>query len=124
MAWNFVRLWQDRSSFKYGEELSRRGPSKTHRSRRGGFGPRRLGPGCDGIDRSAIDAAILDVHLGDEFAFPVADRFYELAIPFILTTGHDRAFIPAEYTGFALCEMPTQLAKIACALWEDDIRSR
>lgn len=94
MAWNFVRLRQDRSSFKYGEELSRRGPSKTHRSWRGGFGPRRLGPGCDGIDRSEIDAAILDVHLGDEFAPPVADRLDELAIPFVLTTGHTGRSFP------------------------------
>ncbi|WP_244530351.1 response regulator [Rhizobium sp. NFR07] len=75
----------------------------------------------DMIEASEIDAAILDVHLGDEFVFPVADRLDELDIPFVFATGYDRAFIPAQYAGFALCEKPTELAKIARALWDDDI---
>ncbi|MBW9091644.1 response regulator [Rhizobium wenxiniae] len=75
------------------------------------------------IEASEIDAAILDIHLGDEFVFPVADRLDELNIPFVFATGYDRAFVPVEYTGFALCEKPTELAKIARALWEDDIRA-
>ena len=71
----------------------------------------------DLIDCSDIDAAILDVHLGDEFVFPVADRLDELDIPFVFATGYDPAFIPVAYGGFALCEKPTELAKIAQALW-------
>ena len=69
------------------------------------------------IDGSEIDAAILDVHLGDEFVFPVADRLDELDIPCVFATGYDPAFIPMAYSGFALCEKPTELAKIARALW-------
>ena len=69
------------------------------------------------IEGSEIDAAILDVHLGDEFVFPVADRLDELDIPFVFATGYDPAYIPMAYSGFALCEKPTELANIARALW-------
>ncbi|WP_310221770.1 response regulator [Neorhizobium sp. 2083] len=69
------------------------------------------------VNTSRIDAAILDVHLGDDFVFPVADELERRDIPFVFATGYDPAFIPAAYTGFALCEKPTELDKIAAALF-------
>jgi DNA-binding NtrC family response regulator len=69
------------------------------------------------ISSESIDAAILDVHLGDEFVFPVAERLEELDVPFVFATGYDRLFIPPEFRGFALCAKPVELRKIAKALW-------
>ncbi|WP_311043480.1 response regulator [Rhizobium lentis] len=69
------------------------------------------------IEQEEIDAAILDVHLGDEFVFPVAEKLDELDIPFVFATSYDPAFIPKEFSGFTLCEKPTELEKIAKALF-------
>lgn len=69
------------------------------------------------IHQHKVDAAILDIHLGDEFVFPVADELEGRDIPFVFATGYDPSFIPVKYTGFALCEKPTELEKIARALF-------
>ncbi|PDS28468.1 response regulator [Rhizobium phaseoli] len=71
----------------------------------------------DLIDREHIDAAILDVHLGDELVFPVADKLEARDINFVFATGYDPADIPVKYKGFALCEKPTELAHIAVGLF-------
>ena len=67
----------------------------------------------------SVDAAILDVHLGDDVAFPLAERLEELNLPFVFATGYDAALLRRGYPGFSLCDNPTELAKIAKALWRD-----
>lgn len=37
----------------------------------------------------AFDLAVLDVNLGAETAFPIADRLEELGVPFIFATGYE-----------------------------------
>jgi ActR/RegA family two-component response regulator len=69
------------------------------------------------IATSQVDAAILDVHLGDELVFPVAEELDRKDIPFVFATGYDPAVIPAKFSGFTLCEKPTELGKIAEALF-------
>jgi len=69
---------------------------------------------------SEIDGAILDVQLGDEFVFPVAEKMDEANIPFVFATGYDVSVIPARFSGFTLCEKPTELGKIASALFSAD----
>lgn len=69
------------------------------------------------IEREQVDAAILDVHLGEEMVFPVAEELGECDIPFVFATGYDPSFVPRKYSGFALCEKPTELEKIAQALF-------
>ncbi len=72
------------------------------------------------LTTSEIDGAILDVHLGDEFVFPVAEKLDEANIPFVFATGYDASVIPAKFSGFTLCEKPTELGKIASALFSVD----
>ncbi|RWX79343.1 response regulator [Neorhizobium lilium] len=79
-----------------------------------------VGDAIELLDTNDIDAAILDVHLGDEFVFPVAERLEEMNVPFVFATGYDPAFIPRQFTGFSLCEKPTELGKIAKALWKGE----
>lgn len=72
------------------------------------------------IKTSPVDAAILDVHLGDEFVFPVAEELESRDIAFVFATSYDPSIIPVKFTGFALCEKPTELGKIAAALFAND----
>ncbi|ANM13214.1 MULTISPECIES: response regulator [unclassified Rhizobium] len=71
----------------------------------------------DLINREHIDAAILDVYLGDELVFAVADELEARDINFVFATGYDPAHIPVKYKGFALCEKPAELEQIAVALF-------
>ena len=72
------------------------------------------------IERNSIDAAILDIHLGEELVFPVAEKLDELDIPFVFATGYDPQIVPTRFSGFLLCEKPTELGKIARALFAGD----
>jgi CheY-like chemotaxis protein len=40
------------------------------------------------------DAAILDVNLAGELAYPVADRLDELGVPIVFSTGYEQAGVP------------------------------
>ncbi len=71
------------------------------------------------IETRDIDAAILDVHLGDELVFSVAERLEALGIPFVFATGYDPSIVPERFSGFFLCEKPTELGKIARALFDE-----
>lgn len=72
------------------------------------------------FDTSDIDAAILDIHLGDEFVFPVAERLDAMGVPFVFATNHDASILPGRFKGFSLCEKPTELGRIAQALWKQE----
>ncbi|MCJ8519094.1 CheY-like chemotaxis protein [Pseudorhizobium tarimense] len=82
----------------------------------------RVSEALDLIGDQQVDAAILDVHLGDELVFPVAERLAELDIPFVFATGYDPSIIPVPYTGFALCEKPTELENIAAELFAPQMK--
>ncbi len=59
----------------------------------------------------APDAAILDVNLGGEMVYPVADVLIARGIPFVFTTGYDRSALDAAYADFARCEKPIDLRR-------------
>ena len=72
-----------------------------------------LGPAPD-LQRSidllagepALDAAILEVSLGRELVYPLADALSARGIPFIFATGCDALEVPAAYAGVPRCEKP------------------
>ncbi len=43
------------------------------------------------LDEGKPDFAVLDVNVGDEMVFPVAERLKKAGVPFIFTTGYGRA---------------------------------
>jgi CheY-like chemotaxis protein len=55
--------------------------------------------GLEVLERTpqAIDAAILDVNLGGEKVFPIADRLARLGKPFIFATGYGRAGLEGRF---------------------------
>jgi DNA-binding response OmpR family regulator len=68
-------------------------------------------------DSEGLDAAVLDLNLRGEMAFPVADALLERGVPFIFATGYDQAVIPARYGEVTRCEKPVDGPKIARALF-------
>ena len=45
----------------------------------------------------ALDAAILDVNLGGQAVFPLADELTARGVPFVFTTGYDASSIPPRF---------------------------
>jgi CheY-like chemotaxis protein len=74
------------------------------------------------LEAQPVDGAILDIHLGDELVFPVAEKLDELDIPFVFATAYDPSIIPERFSGFTLCEKPAELGKIAHALFDGQDR--
>ena len=46
------------------------------------------------IANQAIDCAFLDINLGHEQVFPVADELAKKGVPFALLSGHTKAVVP------------------------------
>lgn len=63
-------------------------------------------------DEPPIDAAVLDVNLGEENSFPVARLLREQGTPFLFSTGYNSADIPAEWTDTAISVKPLRLAAV------------
>jgi CheY-like chemotaxis protein len=58
----------------------------------------------------SLDGVILDVNLGSEQAFPVADSLLARKIPFVFATGYDQWVIPEAYASIPRCEKPIRMA--------------
>ena len=48
-------------------------------------------------DHQSLAGAVLDIHLGDETVFSVADALSAAHIPFLFLTGHSNAVLPARH---------------------------
>ena len=66
---------------------------------------------------SGVDGAVLDVNLGGQMSFCVADALLERRVPFVFTTGYDATTLPARYAHVTCCEKPASLGQIAFALF-------
>ncbi|TCV67358.1 response regulator [Neorhizobium sp. S3-V5DH] len=53
-----------------------------------------------------IDLAVLDVNLGGERSFPVAEVLLERGVPFIFSTGYGTAGLPEEFIGRPVLAKP------------------
>jgi len=57
----------------------------------------------------APDMAILDINLGGEMAYPVADALRARDIPFIFATGYNAHAIPKAYSDMPRVEKPVEV---------------
>ena len=64
-----------------------------------------------------LDGAVVDINLGGEMAYEVADALRARGVPFVFATGYDQASIPAAYADAARCEKPVDAPSIARALF-------
>jgi ActR/RegA family two-component response regulator len=65
-----------------------------------------------------IDGAVLDVNLGAERVYPVADALTARGVPFVFATGYDPWVIPEPYRTIPLCEKPIRASVLARLLAE------
>lgn len=70
---------------------------------------------CDGL---SLDGGVLDVNLGGEKVFPVADALAKRGIPFIFATGYGKSGVGAQYEGRPVIAKPFSLLAFEQALVE------
>lgn len=63
-----------------------------------------------------IDAAILDVNIGNEVVYPVADALTERGVPFFFATANSRADLPERFHAVGLCQKPFNVEEFRRAL--------
>jgi CheY-like chemotaxis protein len=87
------------------------------------FGCEIIGPACDirrAIDlaqrHERIDIAILDVNLGGQVVFPVADILAKRGVPFVFATGLGASGLPQVWQGRPSLQKPMTMAQLADSL--------
>ena len=63
-----------------------------------------------------IDGAVLDISLGGEMVYPVADALERANVPFVFATGYDAQSAPGWYAYAPRCEKPIDPVALARAL--------
>jgi len=68
------------------------------------------------IDSKKPDLAVLDVNLGGERAYPVAERLDADGIPFVFTTGYGKSGLDPRWTAKMVVQKPFTVPIMADAL--------
>jgi|SRR5262245_7048234 CheY-like chemotaxis protein len=66
----------------------------------------------DLIENEALDFALVDINLGRESAFGVADRLAARNIPFVFLTGHSRNMLPPDHADRPVISKPYDPARL------------
>ncbi len=73
----------------------------------------------DSLDEHRPDFAILDINLGDQTSFPVADRLLEMGIPFFFASGYgEQAKMPDDHRARMVVQKPYTTSNMARAIKE------
>jgi DNA-binding NtrC family response regulator len=67
-------------------------------------------------EENDIDAAVLDINLGDQKVYPVVDALRARGASCVFATGNDAADVPIAYRSVIRCEKPVDPACIVDAL--------
>lgn len=76
----------------------------------------RLAAALDLAAREPIDAAILDVNMGEGESYPVAEALRARGIPYLFATGYGRAGIAAGHEDIDVLQKPYREAQVEAAL--------
>jgi DNA-binding response OmpR family regulator len=63
-----------------------------------------------------IDAAILDVSLGRDDSFPLADVLRQRSVPFLFASGYGREGIPDRFADVTILQKPYDMKALSAAL--------
>lgn len=75
-------------------------------------GCRSVGPvgtvarGLAVVRDTKLDGALLDINLGDERVWPVAELLEQRKVPFLLATGYDASEVPPQFRNAPLLSKP------------------
>jgi CheY-like chemotaxis protein len=70
------------------------------------------------VFRNQFDAALVDLNLHGEMAFPVADALAEKGTPFLLVTAYEPSQLPEAYRSCPRCQKPCSPDRLLDALSE------
>ncbi|QPQ56181.1 GAF domain-containing protein [Allosphingosinicella flava] len=69
------------------------------------------------IEEARPDVAMLDINLGDQTSFPIANRLSEKGIPFLFATGYgEQAQLPPDHKARVVLQKPYTLKNVARAM--------
>ena len=68
------------------------------------------------VRQTDLDAAILDINLGDERVWPVAELLHDRGVPFLLATGYSAAEVPPRFRDCLILEKPIRPAALRAGL--------
>jgi DNA-binding response OmpR family regulator len=68
------------------------------------------------LDSSTPDYAVLDINLGSDTSFAVADRLAQGGIPFLFLSGASTEILPDRFHGQALLQKPIRFEQLLAAL--------
>jgi len=82
----------------------------------GPFG--RLEKALEAAGPAALDGAVLDINLGGEKVYPLAELLAERHVPFIFLTGYAAADLPEEFRSFPRLSKPLDASALLEAILE------
>ncbi|MBW9054753.1 response regulator [Rhizobium mesosinicum] len=65
---------------------------------------------------SELDGAVIDINLGGELSFPIAELLRQRQVPFLFTSGYDQLVIPSSLSEVPLISKPADSREIAGSL--------
>jgi CheY-like chemotaxis protein len=68
------------------------------------------------LDEQPIDLAVLDVNLGSEDAFPIAEALVKRGIPFVFSTGYGSTGLPPDWRKYPTLQKPFTEIQVASVL--------
>lgn len=69
-----------------------------------------------------VDGALLDVKLGEDLSFPVADALRRRGVPVIFITGYDNWFVPDELDEIPFYQKPMDPENVVRLLMQEERR--
>lgn len=75
-----------------------------------------LATGMRAAQYEAPDAAVLDINLGGEMVFPLAELLDRNGVPFLLLSGYGDSGLPPEKPNWPICAKPFKLEKLVVEL--------
>lgn len=63
-----------------------------------------------------LDGAVLDVNLGGDLVYPVADALAGRKVPFVFVTGYDAQALPPRFVHAPRCEKPVRISAVRDAI--------
>lgn len=74
--------------------------------------------GLDIVRNNDLDGAVLDINLGNERVWPVAEILDQRGIPFVLASGYSTTEVPERFCNCIILEKPLRAETLASALAE------
>lgn len=75
-----------------------------------------LAQGLAAVDSRRPDAAVLDINLGGQAVFPLAERLEAAGVPFVFASGYGAAGLPPRWASRPLVDKPYEAATVTAAL--------